>query len=362
MNTSKAQRKKKLAVVPHGDMKRIFQPNKITNAHYDFTLIQERVFVFIVFYLNTYLNKIMNGECVVTQLDIFTQTRNTDYIDIPIPLSMIGKPRQYNEIRERVAEMVFTKMSIKDKDVYTGYNVMRVQGLLTHVDIPLEGQERRYSGTLNVRMSKSVAMMMLNVERENGSPINYTSFLFEVALRASNKYTSRIYKIMSSWKTKKLWKVTYEELRTLLQVGNKYKDYEAFKRRILVPVMEELKELGDFWFDCSDPKFESREGKKITYLNFVHKFPTNDEDPALTECKLWNRIVHNLRRAWDMDDAGIAMIAKMKGIHNLSDIESKIHEAYVWRYRPDVMGNPDKRVADPKKYITKILQREFPLS
>lgn len=355
---TKKTRRKELFNLPAEYRGMIYQPNRITNAIYDFTIIQERVFLFIVFYLQTYIKKRMDGV-EYRQLDLFGSERNMDYIDICIPLNLIGKPNQYNEIRMRTVEMAQTIMRIQDKDK-EGVSRVYVQPLLAHVALPMENDKSRTS-VLPVRISKQVALLMLNIERNNNSPINYTSFLFEVALLAGNKYTSRIYKLLSSWKKRGLWKVKYADLRDLLQLEGKYRDYECFKRRVLVPVMEELKELADFTFDCNTPEFEEREGRKVVTLNFRHVM-ADDADPALTECKLWNKITMMVTKYWNMDDEGLRQMSLMRKKHNLKDIEEKINYCFAYRYREDVQNNPQKTIKDLKVFLLKSLHRDFPIN
>lgn len=353
------KKEKKLMSLPAEYRKLIFQPNRITNAQYSFTLSQERIFVYIIYYLQTYISKVMDGA-FIRQLDLFTAEQDKEYIDIRIPMAMLAKPNQYNELRVKAVEMIGLKVRIKDKNRQTGETIERVQGLITHVDLPEQGVTSRRTGILPIRISKMVAALILNVERENGSPINYTSFLFDVCLAAENKYTPRIYKLLSSWRKKEFYKVKLQDLKEILQLDDKYKDYEAFKRRILVPVMQELNEKADFTFDCNAEGFEVREGKKVIALCFRHKFPAEISD-ELTECKLWNRIIHTLRKAWDVDDKGIALISKLRDKYPAKQIEEKIHECYVWRFRPDVIGNSNKRITNPSHYITRTIFREFPL-
>lgn len=355
---TQTKKEKKLISIPSEYRKLIYQPNRITKSAYSFTLIQERIFIYIIYHLQTYIKEMMNGA-YIRQLDIFTHEVDKEYIDMNIPLAMIGKPYQYNEIRERAEEMICLRVRIKDKNRQTGETVERVQGLITHVDHN-EREIGKRSGMMPIRMSKMVASLIINVEREAGSPINYTSFLFDVALCAENKYTPRIYKLLASYRKKEYYKVKLADLREILQLENKYQDYEAFKRRILIPVMLELNEKADFSFDCNADGFEVREGKKVIGLVFRHIFPVEMDD-KLTECKLWNRIIMTLKSAWSVDDKGIALISKLKDKYPAKQIEAKIQEAYIWRYRPDVISNPNKKVTNPSHYITRTIFREFPL-
>lgn len=349
---------KRLYAVPDEYKKVVYQPNHLTNAQYNYTLIQERIFNYIIFYLQTYMNKVMNGA-VVVQMDIFEQ-KEKDYIDIEIPLALIGKPRQYGEIRQRAVEMMTITVEVN----LTNHNkekVNRVQSMLTHVDIP-DKDEKRRSGTLPIRISKVIAMLMLNIERRNGTPICYTSFLFNIALQAQNKYTSRIYKLISSYKRPAdtapgMYRVSYEKFRDILQIGNKYRDYEAFKRCVIMPVYEELKEHGDIYFELS----ESRDpNKKINMLNFIIKYPTNT-DLELTECKLWTAIEKRLLEFFECDHGGVTTIItklKQKQISSRT-VWEKVNSfvTYYLEHRHD--PDPRKRIQDRSAYIIGGLKREF---
>lgn len=354
-----AKEKKSLISIPAEYRKLIFQPNCITNAQYSYTLIQERIFNYIIFYLQTYIKKIMDGE-VVKQLKLFTKKGDEEYIDLILPMQAIAKPYQYPDVRGRAIDMTQILVQIKTKDKF-GQNIERVQGLLTHVD--LTNEECRRTAYLPIRISELVARLLIDIDRKDGTPINYTSFLFDVALGAENKYTPRIYKYLSSWKEKAKKipnfrkKVTYEEFREWLQIGKKYPEFEQFKRCILWPVQEELREKADFWFDFQ----EIRDGKKVIEIEFFHKFPKDDIDPALTECKLWNTFVIKLRgNPWYVDDMGINIIAsKLRGRVNMVEVNNTLKQVLEWYYSPEVQNNPNKRAHNPSHAIVKILLRDF---
>lgn len=346
---------KNLMSVPAEYRQYIFQPNCITNAQYNYTLIQERIFNYIIFYLQTYIKKTMNGE-VARQLEIFS--KNEDYIDISLPLSAITKPHQYEDVRNRAKEMVGLLVNI-EKDSRGTY-IGRTQGLLTHVDDYESDTSKRKGGLLHIRMAKIVAELLIKVERENGGPINYTSFLFDVALGAENKYTPRIYKWLSSWKKRAMdnssyvKKIKYEDLREWLQIGKKYPEFESFKRCILVPVQKEIKEKGDFAFEFQ----EIRAGKKVSDIHFFYKFPKDD---VLTECTLWNTFIMKLKGSpWHVDDKGIGLVMHIKGKYNIKEVTNTIKRSVEFMYDPRIMNDPKRRINDASHYIIKSLLREFP--
>ena len=97
-----------------------------------------------------------------------------------------------------------------------------------------------------IEIAKDVASLLVAIDRNmHGKPENYTSFILQVATNAKNKYTSRIYKLISSWKKKGGFYVPINDFREWIQLGNKYQDYKEMKRRILMPVQQELENQAD---------------------------------------------------------------------------------------------------------------------
>lgn len=352
--------KKTLVSLPEEYRKKVYQPNTVTEAKYDYTLLQEKIFLYIVYYLQTYMLKVMNGTAI-RQLELFAGD-NSEYIDIDLPLSAIAKPRHYAQVRELASELITIKITIpfRESNAPRGTLTERTQGLLTHVDkiTNEDGTPRRQGGILKLRMSKMVARLILNIERDEKGPINYTSFMFNIAMMASNKYTPRLYKLISSWKNRSGFKIKYERLREILQLGDKYKDYDSFKRWILIPVNEELKANADVFFNVGDLDFEMKEGKKITTLCFKILKPVENSNE--TEYKLWNMIYTKLQRIFQVDLTGIAIVKKIQGHHDPKLVHEKMNWAIEYMFNPEIIRS-SKKIQDPPKWIVKILLHEFPV-
>ncbi len=140
------------------------------------------------------------------------------------------------------------------------------QGLFQKVSIPEDAKRSNY---MIATMDISVAEMIVSIQRRaDGIPVNFTTFMYEVAMNTKNKYTPRIYKLLCSWRKAGGFYYSIEDLRNLLQLGTRYKDVEALRRRILLPVQEELKENADIWFNVSETNFEEKDGKKVLGFNF----------------------------------------------------------------------------------------------
>lgn len=256
LESKQVAKKKKIVLLPTEYMQRVVIPTRITEAQYSFTMIQERIFNYVLFYLQHHIIKTLEGEDV-RQLDLF-KTKDENIL-VSIPMGMIGKPAYYNRIRESVIEMaqILVKIPItKNHEEYA-----RIRGLFQYIDLP--GSRKMRTSSMDVQISKDVAELLINIEWKSGQAVGYTKFLYEVCMTAKNKYTPRIYKILSSWRKKGKCYISLDELRTMLQLADKYTTYDTIKRKILKPVYEELKRTADIWFDMDHPDFEVKEGTKV---------------------------------------------------------------------------------------------------
>jgi len=247
------------------EMATMYIGNHIIDARYNYSLIQERIFNHIIFYCQQYIDQAKKGMPVL-QLGLFNDMANDNEIKIPIKLNHIAKPDAYDHVRQSCKDMREVTVMTKTKDQY-GHTWKQWDGLINRIE---ENTSSHRSNVLIATISKPVAEMLINIDRKNdGTPINYTTFKYEICMSSKNKYTSRIYKILSSWKKRLSKTMTFDELRQALELGNRYKDSEAIKRRILKPVMEELQQYGDIWYDIEDPEFEIKEGKKVVGYKFT---------------------------------------------------------------------------------------------
>lgn len=254
----KIMKEKKLRTLPAEFKGLVFQSNRITNAKYDFSLIQERIFNAVMCKLREPIDDVMHGTPVL-QLELFSN----ENILVHIPLMAISKPAYYNKVRETLTEMATIKIEVPH--IYKNQPGTIVQGLLA-AWIP-DGRIR--GGEIVVRIEKHVAQMLVTIDRNmQGRPMQYTSFMIGVCLQAKNKYTPRIYKFISSWKEKKGTRLSLDDLRDMLQLGDKYPTFKDIKKRILLPVSKELNKIGDCSFNCSDSDFVIRDGKTVVGLNF----------------------------------------------------------------------------------------------
>jgi hypothetical protein len=279
-NTKKRQMTK--VFISSSDLSQtIFQPNRITNAQYHYTLIQERIFTYVIFYLQHYVKRVIKGEHV-NQLEIFKDATEDVHIAIPLDYIVPGSPAQYGKVRQSAKSMagIVVKIPYKDKD---GRKWEEHTGLMS-VHTPVEtSDEKKRSKHIVIVIKKQIARMLVEIDKKEDRPVNFTSFVLGYAMSAKNKYTSRIYKYISSWKEKGLsHPIKLTDLKAMLGIEEEYPNYADFKKRVLVPVYEELREKADCWFEIEYEHFEQRTEGKVTSLIFQ----VNTQDKKLTECKL----------------------------------------------------------------------------
>lgn len=243
----------------------IRQPNSVTNAKYNYTLIQQRVFISLIKELQAAITQHNNGGVPLGQLSLFIE--NKDLVKFDLPLQEICKNKNhYAEALDAIEKIANIPFRFATKNPSTGEDTWRLGGLFTAY-APL-----KYERLLTVEMHRDVAkhLIMLN----NG----YTSFAYEIAFNAKNKYTVRIYQLISRWKDRGGLKISVDDFKDWLGLDEKYNDYFDLKRRVIDPAYNELYERSDCWFEISQVEKEGKAVKylhlKIITLNDVSKYNT----------------------------------------------------------------------------------------
>ena len=251
----------------------IFIPNRITNAKYNYSLIQEKIFNLVLFRLQDAIKINMNGGDY-QQLDLF-KVINSDRVEVTIPISDITNPNHYGEVRIAAENLSKTLIKIKQTNKITGKGEIRTLTLFGAVvtpDIAIR------TSVIKIEMSKEVSKLLIEIDLNKfGKPSNYTSFELQITTNAKNKYTARIYKLISSWKEKGFFYMTISEFREWLEIGDKYKTYVDLKKNILLPVQKELENKALCWFDCKAVSFEKREGKSVVGLQWKVITPADEQ-------------------------------------------------------------------------------------
>lgn len=338
----KTAKKKKIVVLPSlRDI--VYIPNKVTEAQYDYTLIQERIFNFIMFNLQEAIKLNMNGGNY-QQLEMFTTVGNT--VKIVLPLKNIALPQQYKDVRTSAKQLASIVVGIPYTEKGTGRKYTRYQGLFK-VSVP---DEISRNSDLLVEIEKEVAKLLVELEfNNNGKPKGYTSFILQIAVQSKNKYTSRIYKKISSWKEKGGFYMSIQEFRDWLQLGDKYPTYGDLKKRILVPVQQELEGKADCWFNCAETSFEKRDGKTVVGLNFKVITPVFEQEKEIQS----DYIKNLLRMHFSFKDVDISQLEPIFG----QEFDYSRITNTLTRLHGHVKANK-ATINNPKAYIIQSLLKE----
>ena len=260
-------RKQKVEVLVPQLAEYIIQPNHVTNARYEYTLLQERIFTGMMYYLQTDIKELLR-HANPQQLQIFTENKDTNtYITLPVPLKDIALPENYNQVVAAAKKMRKTSIVFKVKDEYGNESTV-VDGLISRATIPSAGNRR--SSILEIEISRQVAEILINVQKKGNIPVEYTRYIYQIAQQASSKYTSLMYKKICSWRTKGGFTISLDNLYKDICVRKVYlkKDgtvnYKNFKAKVLEKAKAELYRKSDCWFEYVE-LYESRTVKNIRF-------------------------------------------------------------------------------------------------
>jgi plasmid replication initiation protein len=323
----------------------IYQPNRVTNAIYDYSLTQEKIFNAVMFYLQDAIKVSRKGEDY-TQLALFKDFKDSQFIKFKIPLKDLSIPQNYEHVKKSVKQLASIVVEIPYKDEVTKEEFIRYQGLLI-ANVPKENNRSSY---IQVEIDKRIAKLLIDIEQNQyGQPINYTRFIYSIAQSAKNKYTSRIYKLICSWRKKGGFVISLEDFREQLGIDSKYKYYNDIKKHILVPVQEELFEKADCWFNCNSEDFITKQGNTVTHLNFKVITPALIKE----ESERKDYIIYLLKTHFKFEDKHIEQIKPVLNTTPTSDMLFKITQL-----REYYLENITK-ISDVTVYVLKSILNEF---
>ncbi|MDR0575530.1 MAG: replication initiation protein [Tannerella sp.] len=270
----------------------IIQPNAVTNAVYEYNLLEERILTGLMYQLQTPIHE-LKKLADVKQLSLFNDpTRESeDTVKMLIPLKDITTAPNYARVEDAAKKMRQTNVVFPiERD---GLPFTVVGGLIDEATIPLVNNRR--SSHLEIRMSKKVAEILINIRKKGDIPVEYTRYVYQIAQNASSKYTSLLYKKIASWKVKGGFTIPLEDLYRDICVQKVYlnKDgsinYKNFKSNVLEKAKNELYQKADCWFEYTE-NYEGRRVKSITFKVITPEMEQTREDKIFYLKKLM--IVH----------------------------------------------------------------------
>lgn len=322
MPVKKVTKKRKDTIVIPGETV-IYQSNRITNGKFKgFTLLQAKILLCLIKNLQKEIKDDMAGKDW-KQGTLFEEVKGM--LRIGLNLSEISKPYQYRDVYAAAEEL--QKVSVELKSPNEGY--VRIASLIPMLDVPKI--DKKYvspkvkgKAIMYISVLREVAEKLIQVEKKlNGQPQFFTKYLYEVAMSSRNKYTWKLYTIISSWKEKGGFTIKLDELREQLGLDSEeYPEYSDFKRRVLKPVQKELEGKADCWFNCAEKSFEIRDSKTVTRLNFKVIVPETENELIV---KIEN-IKMLLRMHMGFKDSHIS---RLKGVLGSETTKERVEAIYI---------------------------------
>lgn len=245
----------------------IKQSNSITNMMANYNVIQLRILTIIVEAMQEAINGNINHK-PNQQLELF-QNEITQFgkLQIAVPMTNFGvKHNHYSELRLALEEFSRIPVQFKVDDPIAGKNATKYTHLLD-VTIP-----EKYQKSVVFNIDKEVAERFLNTQG------GFTKFIKEVVFRLDSPYNIKFYYMCCSWLSKGGWSMKVEDLRNWLCIGDKYKDFKDFNRRILKTTQVELEEHANCWFEYT-PVFtdDSKQPSRIDFKVFRNAYTLEEQ-------------------------------------------------------------------------------------
>lgn len=220
----------------------LMKNNELIKARYDLTVIQSRVFIVMLYKLQ----KDKSGEmsCVITR-DEFKQLINRKN-----DKTLQNIKKILNELMSK--RIFFKEIKSNNKNYIWGeYNL--INGFIYDDEFD----------NFKITCSKKVYDLLTNYLEIGYTPINLSVFL---TLKNSN--AQRMYDLLRLWSnSKKVIKYQVDEIKELLMVEDKYKNYSDLKRFVLKPAIKSLNDTGMFEITMK----ENKKGRKVESVDFYVK-------------------------------------------------------------------------------------------
>ena len=192
---------------------------------------------------------------IVLTLASMVQPEDQDFkvytIKIADFIEMIGISSQtkYTELPKITRELMKKVFEINDEKT----------GKLTQVAWLSAVVYEKNSGVIELEFSPHLKPYMLNLKGF------YTKYKLHNVLSMKSKYSPRLYELLKlNEYQKKGFSVHIDELRKLFKAENVYKNYNDFKKKVIIKAQEELELYSDIRFDF----VECKALRKVNYINF----------------------------------------------------------------------------------------------
>lgn len=220
----------------------LLQPIAVTMMRHDYSLIQIRILVTIVEYMQTKLHKILNKDKMEPEIFSDVELDIDGRLEIKTMFKTLGvDPNHYPQLRQSLKMLAAIPVEIPYKTV-DGRSYLKVTNLC---DVYIPEDAGVYEKYAVLKIDRTVAKRLVSLD------LGYHKLGKQIVFACRNRYTQRIYMFIGSWLDKGTTRIKTAEFRKMLRLETNYKKFSDFTRRVLEPAKEELQSLAENGFcDC----------------------------------------------------------------------------------------------------------------
>lgn len=220
----------------------LLQPIAVTMMRHDYSLIQIRILVTIVEFMQSKLHHILNKDNMQPEIFSDMELDNDGRLEIKTMFKTLGvDPNHYPQLRQSLKMLAAIPVEIPYKTV-DGRSYLKVTNLC---DVYIPEDDGLYEKYAVLKIDRNVAQRLVSLD------LGYHKLGKQIVFACRNRYTQRIYMFIGSWLDKGGTRIRTSEFRKMLRLETNYKKFSDFTRRVLEPAKEELESLAENGFcDC----------------------------------------------------------------------------------------------------------------
>lgn len=300
----------------------LLQPIAVTMMRHDYSLIQIRILVTIVEYMQSKLHKLLNKERVQPEIFSDAELDNDGRLEIKTLFKTLGvDPNHYPQLRQSLKMLAAIPVEIPYKTA-DGRHYQKVTNLC---DVYIPEDAGIYEKYAVLKIDRTVAKRLVSLD------LGYHRLGKQIVFACRNRYTQRIYMFIESWIDKGGTVIKTLEFRKMLRLESNYKKFSDFVRRVLEPAKQELHSLADngfcdCYFDYDKRYCHGQRGGEPDELVFHIFRPKNKLNKQLQDVTDMQRqqFANMLVRYFGFDPSLASKMSERITVENYQDAVSKL--------------------------------------
>ena len=300
--------------------KLVVKSNDLIEARYKLNLNEQKIILY-----------------AVTMLDRTKDKFNIISLNVKEFTELIGTTTErYTEIREVVRELRKKEIIINtsESELITGW--------LSSIDYIKD------SGMIELEFSEKLIPYLLQLKEK------FTRYQIKNILPLKNKHSIRIYELMKQYQTIGHRTFNIDELKEILMLDDKYKEFKNFNRFVIKQTMEEINEYTDIDID-----FELiKKGRNVVSIKYIIK-PKDDGSYIKYLNENYNISEFKLKSGLENENFNAEQVIELFTIATevLTDPEQEDLFEYIRLNYLHILKN--KSVINRYSYLKKALEEDF---